>query len=117
MKKVMNLGNQAMDAGRNVFLAGLGVVATVEENYKKTFNQLVEKGKSTKGDVTEKVEEKADNLIVKRVKVLGNKVGENVQAGVGTVVTRLGLPTRKEIQELTKSVELLTEKVSNLQSA
>ena len=115
MQMIFQFGDQVMKTGRTFYLAGLGVAATVNQEAQKVFDQMVEKGRNSK-DPVEGVSEKvqADGMI-QRVKGLGDQVGNRVQDSVSYTFSRMGIPTRQEIQDLTRSVEQLTEKVQALQ--
>lgn len=116
MQAIFQLGNTAMQTSRTFYLAGLGVAATVTSEYKKVFDQMVEKGKETK-DPAETVAEKVNGQgVVSRIKGVGDQVGNKVQDSVSYTFSRMGIPTRQEIQDLTRSVEQLTDKVQALQA-
>lgn len=113
MKKITELGAEARDAGRNVVMAGLGVFATVNDTAVNMFNTLVEKGSGTSEKI--KTPKVAEIPVVSRVTDFGKQAGEKVQDGFTTTLGRFGIPSRDEIQALTRSVEQLTDKVQNLQ--
>ena len=100
-----NMSEKLTGTGRSLYLAGLGVVATLESQSKGIFEQLVNKGKSQS---EKKVSEPG------KLRNLGHKWSRGVQNGVATVLGRFGLPTHQELQALTLSVEKLTVKVANL---
>jgi len=114
MKNLKELSKPATDLTKNVFFAGLGVAATVEERSKKVFDNLVEKGRTTSSKLEEKIKFPKVN---ERAKNLSEKINTRVKKGSTAVLNRLGVPGREEILDLTKSVELLTKKVKGLQTA
>jgi len=74
------------------------------------------KGENASSDNTE--ESKLDGLtggVTGRVKDFSEKAGSRLQEGLATTLGRFGIPTRDEIQALTRSVEQLTEKVKTMQ--
>ncbi len=97
--------------GKDVLMAGLGVVATIEEQGKKTFEMLVEKGKA--------YEPKVENMgVVKsledargRMTAFGKRVEDGVTGTTEAVLHRFGMPSHNEIQALITRVEALTAKV------
>jgi len=115
MKTVTNLTHGVLDTTKQLYLAGLGVAATVTDHSKKTFDALVEKGarygQKEEGEVRE-----AGMGLTGRVKGFADKAGSRIQEGVTGTLGRLGIPSREEIQALTRSVEQLTEKVKSMQS-
>lgn len=114
MKIVTNLKQGVSETTRQVYLAGLGVAVTVAERSKKTFDHFVEKGQSSAAK-TATVDER-DAARHNRVHEFAIKAGDRLQETVSGTLGRLGMPTRDEVQALTRNVELLTEKVKNLQT-
>ena len=116
---ISNVKDRAFNTGRSFYLAGLGVAATVEGQFRGTFDNLVEKGRGVNENKEPKGESttaKTREVVSDRVKDLGNKVGDTVQGGVTATLARLGIPSREEIQALTTSVEMLTSKVESMQT-
>ena len=103
------LGEDLMKTGRNVFLAGLGLVASTEQQARKTFDDLVDKGEEY-----EKDEKKLFARATREAKELGQRVERQVNSTVKSTLNRAGAPSRDEIQELSSRVEALTEKVDAL---
>lgn len=108
---------QLRESAEQVWLAGLGALATAEEEGGKAFKTLVNKGeryqKSIKkpvGDAKKKVEG-----TVKEVRGRAGKTWKKVEHAFDNQVTmalhRLGVPTRNEIADLTRRVEKLTRKL------
>lgn len=121
------------DSVQKVFLAGLGALVVAEEEGSKMFKKLVKKGEKIDlpGVGTDRVTaireqlggatDKATDAVKGRVKdaqyIAGetaDKAEDRVQDAVATVMKRLGVPTREEISELTRSVERLTDHIEKL---
>lgn len=121
LNKVKEMGNQAietsMNTGRTFYLAGLGVAATVEEQSRSVFDNLVEKGR---GNVSEKSGEstisKTKSAVSTRFKTVSDQVTDRFQSGLNTTLGFVGVPSRQEIRDLTASVEALTAQVQSLQA-
>ncbi len=114
MKIVTNLKQGVTQTTRQFYLAGLGVAVTVAERSKHTFDHFVEKGQSANlktPSVDETLAARSN-----RVREFAVKAGDRLQETVSGTLGRLGIPTRDEVQALTRNVELLTEKVKNLQT-
>jgi poly(hydroxyalkanoate) granule-associated protein len=109
---------------REVWLAGLGALASVEKEGNKLFDNLVERGQelekkgedkinatyddvksSIKGEI-KKVEGRFENTI--------NKVSESFEENVSSVLEKVGVPTFGEVKDLISKVETLTKKVDDL---
>ncbi len=104
------------DSAHKIWLAGLGALAKAEEEGTKVFHSLVEAGeqfeargkkrfKLVKGKMDE-AREVAESQF--------EKLGDTFDNKVASAVQRLGVPSRDEIQRLTKRVEELTAKVDKL---
>ena len=108
-------GDDVMNAGRNVWLAGLGTYSWVEEQTRKTFDDLVDRGQKLEKDEKNVVTKTIDEATTK-AKDLGTKVEDTVHDTVSTVLHRAGVPSRDEIQTLIARVEELNKKVEKLQT-
>lgn len=103
-----------LGAGRQVWLAGLGAAGMVATGGQAVFSMLVEEGKRVKGiDVGHVVEEVVDSAVVPMKKAV-KTVDRTVQRTSKTVLSRLGVPTRQEVEDLTGRVEQLITKVEGL---
>jgi len=87
------------ESAEKVWLAGLGALATAEEEGGKAFKNLVRKG------------QRYQKSIKKPVGEAKKKVGDAFDHQVTMTLHRLGVPTRKEIADLTLRVEQLTRKL------
>jgi poly(hydroxyalkanoate) granule-associated protein len=113
--------------GRDVWLAGLGALATASEESTQLFGslvkqgeKLVERGEQVEAKGKERIEEVRTDLASRQQQVTG-KVTETVQTVesdvTGSIVTalkRLGVPTRAEVRELSEKVDVLTRRVGAL---
>jgi poly(hydroxyalkanoate) granule-associated protein len=109
-----------MELTRLIWLAGLGAFAMVEEEGGKLFENLVKEGErfeertkkvadDTVEDVRDKVEEVKDKAIS-----TWDKLEEVLEDRVARILNRLGVPTRKDVEDLSKRVEVLNETVKKL---
>lgn len=98
------------EAGRDVWLAGLGAVSLLEKESRTIFQNLVEKGKTfetrEKSTVDRMLQEAAD-----QVRTIGRQVESRLQDTSKAVLQRFGVPTHAEINALIARVEQLTAKV------
>jgi poly(hydroxyalkanoate) granule-associated protein len=105
-----------LDSAHKIFLAGLGTVKTVGDESGELFDRLVERGKDLeaqgkKGLRTWRKElEKTTSKVEGRV----DRLGDRIDGQVTSALHRLGVPTRTEIQTLTRRVEELSRKVDKL---
>ena len=115
MKNVINnASNQVKETGRTVYLAGMGIAATVTDQYSKVINDLVDKGRTVTEKKEGESEKKGEFVLTAKTREISQMVEERVQDGITKTLSRLGIPSQKEIQELTRSIEQLTAKVQDL---
>lgn len=117
-KSKADIQNEVAQSAQKIWLAGIGAMATAEEEGSKLFNSLVKKGegyeaqgKRRVGDVRARVEQ-----IVGQAEGSIEKMGDAFDEKVAETINRLGVPSRDEIAQLTKSVEELTVKVDSLKA-
>ena len=109
--------------GRDVWLAGLGALATVEEEGSKAFNTLVERGK----DYESKGRKQIESAISQASKQRDEAISEVEDASEGArqyifntvdrALDRFGVATRSELDKLEGQVGRLTQKVDALTNA
>ncbi|MEP0546001.1 MAG: phasin family protein [Rhodothermales bacterium] len=128
---LQNTAEMLLGTTRDVWYAGLGVFAMLEEEARDAFDALVREGKQVEkgrpNTLTAKavVEVEDDAREAKRdVKEAGRKVeafGKDFEARVvetvGTVLNRMNVPTRDDIDSLKKSVDRLNKKAVELRAA
>ncbi len=105
---------------KEIWLAGLGALSVVEEEGSKLFRSLVEKGTSYE----EKRKDQVDELwkeISERYEKAGSRVGETFEKAedrleqrLKAIITSLGIPSRKEIEELSNKVDALNKKIDKM---
>ena len=105
------------ESAEKIWLAGLGAVATAEEEGGKAFKALVKKGQRYQKSLKKPVgnAKKTVEDTVNDVRGQAGKTWKKVESAFDHQVTmalhRLGVPTRDEIADLTRSVETLTRKL------
>jgi poly(hydroxyalkanoate) granule-associated protein len=127
-KKVQH---ELLESAHKVWLAGLGAMSTIGDEGDRLFRELVEKGRTMEtrgkeeaGEVREKVESRVKD-VRGRVEERMRGARERVEKGfdsvwgavddrVAEVLHRMGVPTRDEIQRLTRRVEELNGKIDHL---
>lgn len=118
MKQIRNAAEElpadVAQAGRQVWLAGLGAAGIVTTGGEAVFSMLVEEGKRVKSlKVGEVVENFVDTATLP-VKAAVKKIDATVQSTTRTMLARIGVPSRQEVAALTTRVEQLITKVESL---
>jgi poly(hydroxyalkanoate) granule-associated protein len=115
------------DSAQEIWLAGLGAFAKAQEEGQKVFRALVREGTSIQKRTMKVTEDKVNEVTAKVTKAAAgiqkqangtwDKLETVFEARVERALTRLGVPTNKEIAALTKRVEELTRSVATLTKA
>lgn len=117
-KKTKQLQGELVDSAHRVWLAGLGAMAMAEEESNRLFKALVERGQSVESRGKEQVE-KAKGTVT-GMKTVAESYWETFERTlddqVTSIIHRIGVPTKSEIEELTKKVERLTATIDKLAS-
>ena len=111
------VGDDVLQAGRSLWLFGVGAVAALGEAGGRVFEELVERGErfdkrqlvSVRGDLRRRLERVGDDA-----KRLGSKLGAAVEEKVEAGLVRLGVPTRDDVEKLAARVEQLNRKIDRL---
>ena len=106
---VKELQKDLVSSTRKVWLAGLGVLATAEEEGKNLFGELVERGKKieTRG-------RKSWDKTRKEIESTTDEIGGKLDQRVSEILQRMGVPSSSQVEELTDRVEKLTGQVERL---
>lgn len=118
------LANAIKDSAQQIWLAGLGAFSKAQEEGGKVFSLLVKEGNAIQkrtmrmtedkvGEVTGRVTEITDSLS-KQANGTWDKLETVFEQRVERALTRLGVPTSKEVAALTERVEQLTAAVHKL---
>ena len=117
-KKTKELQEELVDSAHKIWLAGLGALATAEEEGGKLFKNLVEKGQGFEDRGKEQVD-KARGAVT-GVKTVAESYWETFERTLDDRVTgvlhRIGVPTKDEIESLTRKVEDLTEAIEGMRA-
>jgi poly(hydroxyalkanoate) granule-associated protein len=118
-KKTQKVQHEIVDNAHQIWLAGLGAVATAQEEGGKLFKNLVEKGEDFEKAGKDRVEQAKG--AVTGVKVVAESYWETFERTlddkVTAVIHRIGVPTKDEIDTLTERVETLTAAIEKLRVA
>lgn len=112
-RRIQELGRGMREAGRHVWLAGLGAIGTVDQESRGLFADLVARG--------QRLEDRERPAIEKRFRSVGERVDgfrrdveKGVEERVSNTLQRFGVPGRDEVHQLIERVEALTRQVEGL---
>lgn len=118
-QQVRKVQDGVVGSAHSVWLAGLGAVALAEENGRGLFGQLVDRGRKLEARGKEQVG-RAKGEVERTRERVGQRVdalGDGLDRRVAEAMHRLGIPTRDEIAALTRRIEELTARVTEIQPA
>lgn len=102
------------DSAHQIWLAGLGALSLAEDESGKLFKALVKRGKGFEEATKDRLDEVRAKLDVRRAASnVVDKITDTFDDGVNGVLDRLGIPSKKEIEGLTKRVERLTKTIED----
>ena len=112
------------DSAQQIWLAGLGAYSKAQEEGQKVFDALVKEGNSIQKRTMRITEDKMTEVTSRVGKFAGglqkqangtwDKLETVFEERVERALARLGVPTNKEIGDLTRRVEQLTASVQKL---
>lgn len=114
------LQDELTKRGRDVWLAGLGALATVEEEGTKLFNRLVDRGKEFEDERQDELEAASETAREQRDQALAQieEASEETRSllrdTVNSALERFGVPSRSEFDRLSDKVDALSQQVEEL---
>jgi polyhydroxyalkanoate synthesis regulator phasin len=101
--------NPLLEAARKVLLAAIGAVALAQEEIEEFVGRLVERG-----EIAEKDGRKLLSEVMDKRKKNAEKAEDEVTKRVETVLDRMSVPSKADIDVLSKKITELTKKVDEL---
>jgi poly(hydroxyalkanoate) granule-associated protein len=105
--------NPMLEMARNVLLAGIGVVALTQEEIEKFVHKLIERGEIAEkdgrkliNDLREKRRRKSEEVTAEAEATYEGRMEE--------VLARMNIPSKSDIDALSRKITALTEKVDEL---
>jgi poly(hydroxyalkanoate) granule-associated protein len=121
------LASTIRDSAQQIWLAGLGAFAKTQEEGAKVFEALVKEGKVLESRTRRLAEakmsqvsgrwDKAAGQATARATATWDKLEQVFEGRVARALHRLGVPTNRDVQQLSKRVEALTAGVQRLSGA
>lgn len=101
--------NPIQDTLRKVLLAGIGAMALAQDEFEALVNRLVERG-----ELAEKDGKKLIREMMEKQKKENRRVEEYVTKRVEETLSRLNMPTKSDIEALSKKISALSKKIDDL---
>jgi poly(hydroxyalkanoate) granule-associated protein len=112
----VDVSDELLHTGRQVWLAGLGAVGMAGNVTQAVVGMLVDEGLKLQKVEVKRLDKLVDT-VSDRWLALTKLVEDNVQSTTKTALSRVGLPSRKDVSELMVRVEQLTAKVETLKAS
>lgn len=115
-RELTALGDEVAEAGRSLWLAGLGAAKRAEEEGRDLFDTLVERGRK----VEKRQFKSIDRTLAdtgRRVRELSERVQTRVEGGFRGTLDRLGVATRDDLEALAGRLEALDRKLQQSETA
>jgi poly(hydroxyalkanoate) granule-associated protein len=122
-ERMQERAERVQESAQNVWLAGLGALTLAEDEGGKFFKALVKRGaaldsknKKAFSQMVKGVESRVEVMketVVDATSGTMDKIETGLESGMATVMHTFGVPTRSEIQNLTKKVDALTKSVEH----
>ena len=118
------LANQVKDSAQQIWLAGMGAFSRAQAEGSKVFENLVKEGTSLQqktqtvagekmAEASSKMSSMADDVQAKAGQSW-DKVENFFEDGTAKALTKLGVPSAKDVQALQDRIDELTAKVAEL---
>jgi poly(hydroxyalkanoate) granule-associated protein len=104
--------NTFLEAARKVLMAGIGAVALAQEEAEDFINRLIERG-----EIAEKDGRKLMRDMMDKRKKEAEKAEDEITKRVETVMDRMSIPSKADIDALSEKITLLSKKVDELKKA
>ncbi len=108
-----NLSETIRDSAQQIWLAGLGAFAKAQAEGNKVFDALVREGESIQSKTRKVAEDKVTEMAAKATGTW-DKLEQVFENRVAKALSSLGVPTKSDIEALTKRVAQLTAEVEKL---
>ena len=94
---------------RKIVLASIGAIALAQDEMEDFIQKLVDRG-----EIAEQEAKKLMNEVLKKRKKEAEKTETDIQKGLVSVLDKMNVPTKTDIETLTKKVNELSKKIDQL---
>lgn len=112
-EKVEEVSNPFVEGIRRVLLAGVGAVSLAQDEAEKFVNKLIEKGEIAEKDGRSLLKDLADNR-KQRAQESSKRVSDELEKRMESLLNRMNIPTKSDIEQLSTKVAELTKKIDTL---
>ena len=105
--------NHMLELARKVLLAGIGAVALAQEEIEEFVNKLVERGEIAEQDGRRLMKDVIDRR-KKKADEVRSGTEEQFEQRMEDILARMNIPSKSDIDDLSKKVTALSRKVDQL---
>ncbi|MCA9933798.1 MAG: phasin family protein [Ardenticatenaceae bacterium] len=105
-------GNPMLATARRVLLAGIGVVALAQGEVEDFINRLIERG-----EIAEKDGRKLLTDVLERRKKQVEEAETELESRIEEILNRMNIPSKADIDALSRKITNLTKKVDELKKS
>ena len=105
--------NPFVEGVRRVLLAGVGAVSLAQDEAEKFVHKLIEKGEIAEKDGRSLLNDLADKR-KHRTQESGKRVSDELEKRMESLLNRMNIPTKSDIEQLSQKVAELTKKIDTL---
>ncbi len=105
--------NPFVEGVRRVLLAGVGAVSLAQDEAEKFVHKLIEKGEIAEQDGRSLLNDLADKR-KQRAQDSGKRVSDELEKRMESLLNRMNIPTKSDIEQLSQKVAELTKKIETL---
>lgn len=102
-------GNPMLAVARKVLLAGIGAVALAQEEVEEFVNRLIDRG-----EIAEKDGRRLVSDVMERRKKQVAEAEEELESKIEEILDRMNIPSKADIDTLSRKITNLTKKVDEL---
>ena len=105
--------NPFVEGIRRVLLAGVGAVTLAQDEAEKFVHKLIEKGEIAEKDGRSLLTDLSENR-KQRAQESGKRVSDELEKRMESLLNRMNIPTKSDIEQLSSKVAELTQKIDTL---
>lgn len=105
--------NPFVEGVRRVLLAGVGAVSLAQDEAEKFVHKLIEKGEIAEKDGRSLLNDLADKR-KQRTQESSKRVSDELEKRMESLLNRMNIPTKSDIEQLSQKVAELTKKIDTL---
>ncbi|MBK7894083.1 MAG: phasin family protein [Candidatus Promineifilaceae bacterium] len=105
--------NSFVEGVRRVLLAGVGAVSLAQDEAEKFVHKLIDKGEIAEKDGRSLLNDLAENR-KQRAQESSKRVSDELEKRMESLLNRMNIPTKSDIEQLSSKVAELTKKIETL---